>query len=58
MKEVYEEGLLVPGMIVKTQPLTVMAVANMTAHDGAAAVNGCLNLVVREKRERADQKDT
>ncbi|MDE6981742.1 MAG: DUF3239 domain-containing protein, partial [Lachnospiraceae bacterium] len=24
MKEVYEEGLLVPGLIVKTQPITIM----------------------------------
>ncbi len=37
----YEEGLLVPGMIVKTQPLTIMAIANMVAHDGAPTVNGC-----------------
>lgn len=48
MKEVYEEGLLVPGMVVKTQPLTIMAVANMVAHDGAATVNGCLNLIVKD----------
>lgn len=48
MKEVYEEGLLVPGMIVKTQPLTIMAIANLVAHDGADTVNGCYNLVVKE----------
>ena len=41
LREMYEEGLLVPGMIVKTQPLTIMAIANMVAHDGAPTVNGC-----------------
>ena len=48
MKEVYEEGLLVPGMIVKTQPLTILAIANLTAQDGAETINGCYNLVVKE----------
>ena len=32
MKEVYEEGLLVPGLVVNTQPLTIMAIANMVAY--------------------------
>ena len=44
----YEEGPLVPGMIVKTEPLTIMAIANMTARDGAATVNGCYCLEVKE----------
>ncbi len=48
LREMYEEGLLVPGMIVKTEPLTIMAIANMTARDGAAAVNGCYCLEVKE----------
>ncbi len=47
LKEIYEEGLLVPGIIVKTQPLTVMAIANLIAHDGAETINGCYNLVVK-----------
>ena len=34
LNEIYEEGLLVPGIIVKTQPLVVMAIANLTAYDG------------------------
>ena len=28
LREMYEEGLLVPGMIVKTKPLTIMAIVN------------------------------
>lgn len=47
MREVYEEGLLVPGLIVKTQPLTIMAIANLVAQDGADTINGCYNLVVK-----------
>ncbi|MCM1257450.1 MAG: DUF3239 domain-containing protein [Roseburia sp.] len=47
MKEVYEEGLLVPGMIVKTQPLTIMAIANLVAQEDAETINGCYNLVVK-----------
>ncbi len=39
---------MVPGMIVKTEPLTIMAIANMTARDGAATVNGCYCLEVKE----------
>ncbi|MEH2947540.1 DUF3239 domain-containing protein [Sporofaciens sp. JLR.KK001] len=48
LREMYEEGLLVPGMIVKTEPLTSMAIANMTARDGAATVNGFYCLEVKE----------
>ena len=48
LKEIYEEGLLVPGIIVRTQPLTVMAIANMVAYDGAKTINGCYNLVVKD----------
>ena len=48
LREMYEEGLLVPGMIVKTEPLTIMAIANMTVQDGAATVNGCYCLEVKE----------
>ncbi len=48
LAEIYEEGLLVPGMIVKTQPLTILAIANMIAQDGADTVNGCYCLVVDE----------
>ena len=48
LREMYQEGLLVPGMIVKTEPLTIMAIANMTARDGAATVNGCYCLEVKE----------
>lgn len=48
LREMYEEGLLVPGMIVKTEPLTIMAIANMTARDGATTVNGCYCLEVKE----------
>lgn len=48
LKEIYEEGLLVPGIIVKTQPLTVMAIANMVAYNGAEIINGCYNLVVKD----------
>lgn len=48
MKEVYEEGLLVPGMVVNTQPLTVMAIANLVAHDSVPMVNACYNLVIKE----------
>ncbi len=48
MREVYEEGLLVPGMVVNTQPLTVLAIANMVAHDGVPVVNACYHLVVTE----------
>lgn len=48
MKEVYEEGLLVPGLVVNTQPLTVLAIANLVAHDGVPVVNACYNLVVKE----------
>lgn len=47
MREVYEEGLLVPGLVVSTQPLTVMAIANLVAHDGVPTVNACYNLVVK-----------
>lgn len=47
LKEIYEEGLLVPGIIVKTQPLSVMAIANLTIHDEAETINGCYNLVVK-----------
>ncbi len=38
LREMYEEGLGVPGMIVKTEPLAIMAIAGMTARDGAATV--------------------
>ena len=55
LKEVYEEGLLVPGLIVKTQPLTIMAIANLVAQDGAKTINGCFNLVVKEL-DGADKK--
>ncbi len=48
LQEIYEEGLLVPGMIVKLEPLTIMAIANMTASDGAKTVNGCYCLEVKE----------
>ncbi len=48
LREMYEEGLLVPGMIVKTEPLTIMAIANMVAQEGAAVVNGCYCLEVKE----------
>lgn len=48
LAEIYEEGLLVPGMIIKTQPLTVLAIANLVAQDGADTVNGCYCLVVNE----------
>lgn len=48
LRELYEEGLLVPGMLVKTEPLTIMAIANMVAQEGAAVVNGCYCLEVRE----------
>lgn len=48
LKEIYEEGLLVPGIIVKTQPLTIMAIANMVAYDGAETISGCYNLVVKD----------
>ncbi len=48
LRELYEEGLLVPGMIVKTEPLTIMAIANMIAQERAADVNGCYCLEVRE----------
>lgn len=48
MREVYEEGLLVPGMVVNTQPLTVLAIANLVAHNGAPVVNACYSLVVKE----------
>ena len=34
LRELYEEGLLVPGMIVKTEPLTIMAIANMVVQEG------------------------
>lgn len=46
LREMYEKGLLVPGMIVKTEPLTIMAIANMVAQEGAEAVNGryCLEV--------------
>lgn len=48
MKEVYEEGLLVPGMVVNTQPLTVMAIANIVAYEGVPVINACYNLVVKD----------
>lgn len=48
LAEIYEEGLLVPGMIVKTQPLTILAIANIVAQEGADTVNGCYCLVVDE----------
>ena len=47
LRELYEEGLLVSGMIVKTEPLTIMAIANMVAQEGTAAVNGCYCLEVK-----------
>lgn len=47
LKEIYEEGLLVPGIIINTHPLTVMAIANLTAQDGAETINGCYNLMVK-----------
>lgn len=48
LKEIYEEGLLVPGMVINTNPLTVMAIANMVAHNGADTINGCYNLIVKD----------
>ena len=48
MKEVYEEGLLVPGMVVNTQPLTVLAIASLAAHEGVPTVNACRCLVVKD----------
>lgn len=48
-KEVYEEGLLVPGMIVKTNPLTVMAIANLSASaEDIPARYGIYNLEVKK----------
>ncbi len=48
LKEIYEEGLLVPGMVINTNPLTVMAIANMVAYNGAETINGCYNLIVKD----------
>ena len=48
LKEVYEEGLLVPGLIIKTKPLTILAIANLTAQSGAETINGCFFLVVKD----------
>lgn len=48
MREVYEEGLLVPGMVVNTQPLTILAIANLVAHNGVPVINACRSLVVKE----------
>ena len=48
MRDVYEEGLLVPGMVVNTRPLTVLAIANMVAYNGVPVINACYNLVVKE----------
>ena len=48
LKEIYEEGLLVPGLIVKTQPMTVMAIANIVARSGADTINACYNLEVKK----------
>lgn len=55
LREMYEEGLLVPGMIVKTEPLTIMAIANMVAQEGALTINGCYCLEVKalDGKERA-----
>lgn len=47
LKDVYEEGLLVPGMIVKTEPLTVMAIANITAEDDCDEQYACYALQVK-----------
>lgn len=41
IKEIYEEGLLTAGMITKTNPLTVMAIADMRAQDDCEPQYAC-----------------
>lgn len=48
LKDFYEEGLLVPGLIVKTEPLTILAIASLVAYDGGPDRTGCYNLQVKE----------
>ena len=48
LREMYEEGLLVPGLVVNTQPLTILAIANLAAEDGAPMRSGCYHLEVKE----------
>lgn len=47
LREIYEEGLLVPGLIVRTQPMAVMAIANIIARGEADTINACYNLEVK-----------
>lgn len=44
----YEEGLLVGALVIKTEPLTLMALSNLLAYDGVPNRYGCYNLVVHE----------
>lgn len=48
LREYYEEGLLVGGMIINTKPLTLMALASLVAYDGGPDRYGCYKLVMRE----------
>lgn len=47
LREFYEEGLLVGGMITNTQPLTLMALSSLVAYDGPDRY-GCYKMVMRE----------
>ena len=46
LREIYEEGLLVPGLIVRTQPMAVMAIANIIARGEADTINACYNCMI------------
>lgn len=48
LREFYEEGLLVGALIIKTQPLTLMALSSLVAYDGAPDRYGCYKLVVHK----------
>lgn len=47
MVKAYEEGLLVPGMIIRTEPLIILVIAELTALEGCESRYGCYALEVK-----------
>lgn len=48
LREYYEEGLLVGGLIVNKEPLTLMALSSLVAYDGGPDRYGCYKLEMRK----------
>lgn len=48
LREFYEEGLLTGGLIINTEPLTLMVLSSLVAYDGGPDRYGCYKLVMKQ----------